>query len=499
MSRLKGRDENGKADSELVTREDGSQAMRVRKRRRRTTQTNEKDQEVKRNEKLQIIQVIGIVVLVLIVGVMAGVGILYANSSFFRNALVGKIEASGGGKAKVTEFRMNPVRANAGRVILNWGEGNVLGSLDALAISAKIAPVSFLGKVFKGEEMVGEQGDLILKSPREGAETGFAKDESAGIPIRFDRFSIPRLNVFFGGEKNVLNCLEKTEGSLFPGGVAGKAELRLTGGLLKKEGWPLLALDRAYVVFRGSEVDVKSMRFEIPRDPNLKELSRGFMELSGKFRPLDAGEEHTLDVELRTFRLSYLLGADLGRFFLGRLDTDEVPDSNYLLIPTGSKDAPRIEISATNALDSRIDLGGFKFLLPLAAAVEDRWYELPNFDDAVAMKVSRQGEAVEIKNFTMESRGRMAIRGTIQNGEAGKISGTIRIGLPEGAILNVRNKRLDTMFGQVREGYRWVELEIGGTSALPTDNFLDLYNSAEPVVEEAVKAPDTFEGLIEGK
>ncbi len=56
------------------------------------------------------------------------------------------------------------------------------------------------------------------------------------------------------------------------------------------------------------------------------------------------------------------------------------------------------------------------------------------------------------------------------------------------------------MFGQVREGYRWVDLEIAGTSAVPTDNFLDLYNAARSPQGEAseadLTAPDSFESLI---
>jgi len=497
MDRLKGRDEAGNSEGELVTRSDGSQAMKVRKRRRRTDQSVNK--ETKRNQRVQIIQIAGFAVLIVVLGLIAGIGIIYANSTSFRDGLISKLEAGSGAKVDMKQFRMNPATANSARVDLEWPGGNPLGSLQLSGIVAKIAPASFLGKAFSGEEIIADTGDLVVQAPVAGNPARVTGAATGKLPVRFNRYSVPALNVFFGGGKDQENSLAKTEASLFPGGLAGQAELRLNGGLLKCGDWPPLALDRSYMVFRGADLDVKSLRFGIPAAPNQKEVDTGFIEFSGTVKPLDPNATHTLGVELSSFRLSYLLGADLGRFFLGRLETLDTPESNFLLVRPGSPDPALLELVTTSALDSRIDLSGFKFLPNLATVLEDRWYELPNFDDDVKMFINRQGGVVDVKEFSFEKRGRMAVRGSMRNGEAGQIRGKLRIGVPEGMVLAVKNKRLDAMFGQVREGYRWIDLEIGGTSAVPTDNFLELYHAAKVAVEEQapeMRTNDSFENLV---
>jgi hypothetical protein len=98
----------------------------------------------------------------------------------------------------------------------------------------------------------------------------------------------------------------------------------------------------------------------------------------------------------------------------------------------------------------------------------------------------------------------MALRGSISTGEAGQISGNLRVGIPESMIGASKNKRVKAMFGFVREGYRWIDLTIGGTSAAPTDNFKALYDAAASVaqgttedeVEPDSEATDSFENLI---
>ena len=91
----------------------------------------------------------------------------------------------------------------------------------------------------------------------------------------------------------------------------------------------------------------------------------------------------------------------------------------------------------------------------------------------------------------------------MSNGAGGAISGKLQIGIPETTLGAATDKKLGKMFGGGREGYRWLELEIGGTSALPEDNFMTLYkdiSSADAPGTAGEDAPrrDSFEDLIEG-
>jgi hypothetical protein len=494
MDRLKARDSHEK-EPELVTRADGSQAMKVKKRRRRTNQAV--NEETKRNRRVQIAQIAGFVVVLILMGLAAGIGILYANSVGYRKSLVTKLEESSGAEVQLDQFRMNPLAAHANGASMAWPEGNALESLELKKVSAKIAPSSFTGKTFGGEEIVAISGKLMLRNPQAEDPARRVPKPVGGGAVSFSRYSVPSLDVSFG-EAGSLN---KAEVSLYPSTVAGQGEIRLTGGVLQFANWPPMNLDRSYIKVRNSNFQIQSLRFQIPEASN-RRMSGGSIDFSGTLSPLNPGAPQTLAAKLESFLLPYLIGGDLGRFFLGRVDTSDIPDSNYLSFDPGSPEAALLEFTVSNSLDSRIDLTGFKFLQMLSIAFDDRWYEYPNFDDEVGMVVKRSGGKVSITDINLVHRGRMAVRGFMSNGEGGRISGKLRIGIPETTISATKDDRLQNMFGQVREGYRWAELEISGTTAAPEDDFRSLYLATSTGVEpgdEGQEAPqDSFEDLIEG-
>jgi hypothetical protein len=494
MDRLKSRDSSDK-QPELVTREDGSQAMKVKKRKRRTNQAVNK--ETKRNKRVQIVQIVGFVVVLTLLGLAAGIGILYANSPGFRASLVAKLEASSGAEVELDRFRMNPAAAHANGVSFSWPAGNALRSLEMKEVAAKISPSSFTGKIFGGEEIVAGSGKLMLLAPDASVPSRQVPRPDGGLPVRFARYSVPSLDVFFGDA----GSLTQSEVSLYPGVAPGQAEIRLREGLLRFANWPPMNLDRSYIKVRGSEFQIQVMRLQIQEVSN-RNLSGGSIDFSGTLSPLRGEKPHVLSAKLESFLLPYLIGGDLGRFFLGKVDTSDIPNSNFLSFDPASPEEARLELAVSNSLDSRIDLAGFKFLQMLSASFDDRWYEFPDFDDEVALVVKRTGGRVELTDINLVSRGRMVVRGGMSNGEGGNISGKLQVGIPEGMINAAKDKKLAKMFGELREGYRWVEIEVSGTASAPEDDFRALYMATSageadtPAGEEAPQ--DSFEELIEG-
>ncbi|MDE0835864.1 MAG: hypothetical protein OSA84_05875 [Akkermansiaceae bacterium] len=499
MDRLKGRN-SSEDQPELVTRSDGSQAMKLKKRRRRTNQAV--NEETKRNQRVHVAQIAGFVILVVLLGLAVGISIIYANSSSFRESLIAKFEDASGAKVSLIQFRMNPATANANKVVMEWPEGNPLGRLEVISAVAKIAPASFIGKAFSGEEIVGDKGQLVLRAPSEGAASRGSPKSEGEAPVNFSRYSIPFLDIQFGEKAGSRRALKGSEVSIFSSSASGQAEIRLRGGLLEFDAWPPMQLDRSYIKVRNASFQIKSMRFVVPKSPSQRSDDEGFVDFSGTIRPLESGTSHTLEAKVQELRLPYLIGADLGRFFLGTVDSKEIPDSNSLTFSPDSPESSTLELTLTNSLGSRIDLGGFKFLSQLSVALDDRWYEFPNFEDTVTLVVRRRSGEVEMSGINIVNGGRMAIQGSIWNGEGGVITGKLRVGLPETTIAAAPNKRLNLMFGRVREGFRWIDLEVGGTTALPVDNFKDLYTKAAetPAAEPAEKEgdPDNFENLIDG-
>ena len=494
MGRLK-RHQSTEVPPELVTRSDGSQALKVKKRRRRTDQTANKEIQLKKH--VQIAQIACAVLLLTSLGLVLGIGFVYVNSPGYRDSLTAKIESASGAKVEMEQFRMNPLAAKADTTKLSWPAGNVLEKLELIGATASISPSSFLGRIFGGDEIVAKTGKLFLKSSDPSKPVRHVSKPEGTLPVRFSRYAVPHLDINFGA----FGGLSKTEASFFPSNIPGQAEIRFSGGTLQLADWPSLALDRAYIRVRNSVLQIQSMRFNLPEVAS-RQTSTGFIDFSGPLTPIGDKGKHSLLAKLGNFPLSYLVSRDLSRFFVGKVDSSEIPNSNFLSFDVDSPENAKLEVTVTSSVDSRIDMSGFKFMQMLAVAFNDRWYEYPVFDDDVTMVVRRMGQDCDISGLNLVKRGRMVVRGDVFNGEGGSIKGKIRIGIPETTVTASGDKKLAKMFGEVREGYRWLDLEISGTGAVPEDNFRTLYKDTsygESAAPDEGTPQDSFEGLIEEK
>jgi hypothetical protein len=505
LDRLKSRDDaEEEDDGELVTRKDGTKALKFRKRNRRTDQTRSKFKA--QNQRVQMFQIAGFIIFMVLLLVVGGVLILYLNSSTFHDNLITKIENASGSEAKIQQFRINPATASAARLEMNWPEAHALKRLETNSLRAKISPISFVGKVFQGEEIVAAKGNLFLTAPHSQVRSSSKSTKDGDSMIKFSRYSVTSLNVFFSEKMSSDLMIENVEASYLPIKTNKGGEIRLIQGLLKMKGWPSLALDRSYIQVTGRELDVKSLRFQIPVTPNQKIQESGSIDLSGTISPLDEDVTHKLSVDLDSFQISHLLGSSLGQFFRGKAITKTDEASNSFQFTPGSEQDALLKLNMSNALDSRIALSQFKFLGQLAIALDDRWYELPFFDDEVKLLMKRSSVMIDLEEIYLKQRSRMVVQGSISVKDVnGNISGMINVGIPEIIIAASKNRRLDVLFSPVRDGYRWINLKLGGNSDSPVDNFKEQYqavsltNIQELKTDSKTDVIDTFDRLIEVK
>jgi hypothetical protein len=472
LERLKHR---GEDEGQLVTRTDGTQAIKVRKRKRRTEQVRDKLKA--QNQRLQLIQIAGFIIFLIVMLIIGGVMILYSNSSAFRNGLVSKVESVTGSETKIQQFRINPATASAAHVAMNWSESYVLNRLEVSGLNAVISPICFVGKVFQGQEITGSNGKLFLIAPS-GSDPSLIKKDTKNSLIKFNRYSVDNLNVFFSREEALDKMVEGVEASYLPTKLSKGGEIRLNKGALKIKGWPSLVLDRSYIQVRGGELDIKSMRFKVPATAGEEFQDKGTINFFGEINPQTEGATHELHVDLESFQISPLLGSSMGRFYQGRVITNSDNDSNLIRFTPRSGNDAELKLNMSHAIDSRIGLSQFKFLGHLSIVLDDRWYELPNFDDEVKLLMRRSGEIVELKNIYLEQRARMIIKGSMATKDAaGNISGSLKIGIPDIIITASKDPRLDILFSPLKDGYRWVDIELSGTGAAPIDNFKHQYQA----------------------
>jgi hypothetical protein len=469
MDRLKGPSSETEQDGKLVTRADGTQAIKVRKRKRRSNQPQK--EELQRTRRSRIIQVSGAFIVLLILALTIGAAIIYANSSPFREKLLQNIAQASGATVDLQQFRMNPKTANAGQVVLAWPPGNVLKKLVVTNLNAEIFPSSFLGKSLDGEEISADYGILNLQMPKAGDPVTQSPVPIIQSAIHFNRYRSGVLDLTLGDEASPAISLTKSEGSLTPRNANRRAQLSLYKGSLALSGWPKLRLDRALIEFRGDELDIVGLRV-------LNEKSdRGFFELSGTIFPYRPQQPSRLAVNLDSFELAGLIGPELGRLFSGRIDSQTVSKSNYLSFMPTENPSPKFEISFRAAPTSRIELQGLPFLFILSQILEYQWFEHPVFETESSGSILREAGVVSLRNLNFQSKGHLALRGEISIAANQTLSGHLQVGVADGIISTSGNSRFKSIFGPLQDDFHWVEIKVGGSTSAPTDTFKDLFSA----------------------
>lgn len=460
-------------DGELVTRADGSQAIRVRKRKRRSQQPEK--QQRRHSLRTRMLQVSGGLILFVVTIFVAGAAIVFANSAPFRDKILQQIRLSSGAASELEQFRMNPTCANANRVSLAWPDGNALQELTLTAVKAQISPSSFLGQSLNGDDLTATEGTLILRvlpvaeSPRNATAT------VTPPPISFNRYAITKTQVLLGDPKTPLIRMQNAESSFSPVTTSNRTQLLLSGGDLTIRGWPKLRMDRSHIEFRDSEMDIVNMRLRYENDP------KGILEFSGTVAPYATQRASALTLHLESFTLSGIAGPELGRLFSGRIDTLADNPGNCLTLSLGKDPAVTLAVAFHNSPGGAFELNGFPFLFGLAQTLGDDWFEHPAFDNDVSGSIRRTSDSVVLSDLALETKGRLAVRGALTMTPDKRLSGNLEIGVATAMIKASKSRRiLDALFGPPTESFRWLSLKIGGTSTTPTDNFKELFQATTP-------------------
>jgi len=453
---------------ELVTREDGTRAIRVRKRKRRSRQPKREREKMERRQKFARMLVL-LVFTMVVVGVFAG-AIIFSNSSPFRKELIAKITSSTGAEAELIQFRMNPTGANANTLELIWPEGFPIESIHTRGLRAKTTLGSLFGRSFRGEELQGNEGTLIWRVPNSSQPRHQSTLKFGSLD--FQRISIAHFNLLPGNDHQRMFRIYKSEASFYPNqGSGGHPQLRLNGGDLQVNGLPKLNLDRAFMDFRGDEIHLSVAKLFHGADQD------GELLLSGMIRPLDETSTATLAIAAKSFNIESMVGERMARIITGYIDSTNLNNSCVLTIPIGNPSAGVLEVDFKSSLNSPMTIRGFNFLAELAMLLEEPWFEQPYFESDVTGSIRRSDGVVEIINLQAEHRNRMAIRGNMRMEDNGRLSGKIDVGISPAIIATAPTRRLHPVISEASGGYRWISIEIGGDINAPTDNFMSIVDN----------------------
>ena len=481
--------QHDKGEGELVTREDGSLAIKVRSRKRRSQQPHKEEQRSSRRVRMIQVSAALIALVLTIFGVVAA--IIFANSTAFREKILRNIALSSGATVELEQFRMNPTSANAGQITLTWPPSNVLQTLTANNLRADTSLASFLGNSLTGDEVSCSAATLTLHAPNSDQTASKAPATTSGTPVRFKRYASLKTQVLLGDPAAPPIRMLNSEVSFYPAGANESSQLLLSRGNITIQGWPKLRLDRSHIEFRSNVVDIVAMRLRHESD------NRGLFELTGTIFPYATDRSSTLAIRLEDYLLTGIAGAELGRLVGGRIDTLPNPDSNHLTCTLGPSPSATLNIVFRNSASSAIEINGFPFLFGLSQTLGDSWFERPAFVDAVRGVLRRTAGTVTIDQLNMENKDRMALRGTLAMAPDQTLTGKFEVGIVNAMIKASNTRTLDSLFGPQQDGFRWLTLKIGGTATAPTDNFKELFTATAkqaPKPEPSTTIP-SFEDL----
>lgn len=485
MDRLKRRpQEDGPEMGELVTRADGTQAIRIRKRKRRTLQPHK--EEMAKTRRARMLQVSGALLLLIAIGMAAGGAMIFGNSPVFRKRLLAGATIKTGAAVEMSEFRINPKTANANVITMNWPEGHVLRHLLVRSLNAEIYPASFLGKALAGDEISAGQAVLELDVPDPEKPRSIDKPDESLMDIRFKRYASSRVNMRIGPKAAALLNLYDSEFSIQDLGNNTKPQLLINRGNLAIPHAPAWRISRAHIEFRGENLDVVGLRLQHESD------IRGELKFTGIIHPYDADRVSTLAVTMDAFPFAGLVGERLGKIFSGRVDTAEVARSNYFSFTPAAEPKAALAVTFQSALATPFQVTGFPAFKTLARLLDDKWFENPVFESDVTGTVRRADDSVAIGELRCTNLSRIAIHADLRITNHRQLSGTMRLGIAEAMLKAARNSRLERVFSESANGFRWANLTITGRDDAPLDNLSALYDAVP------AQAVDEFNGKTPG-
>lgn len=465
MERLRSRSGDTRdGEPELVTRDDGTQAYKVRKRKRRSHQP--KKEKEKRQRRFKVAQVVGAVVLVGAAGLSLLGGVIYLNTDGYRKNLLSKVETWTGAKADVANLSVTPITIGAGSFKLQWPEGSMLKSLSANQVSGKLGLSSFFG-TWKGEELVASGGaQLLLGAP--AAERPAEPQRSGNLPFQF-RYRAKQLAVVAGDPARPAFRVDQSEGQLTVlDEQASVCNLLLQGGTLTLQGWEPLTLDFASIQGVPGGLRLGTLRLIAP---SAAKSSIVIDNPENHITGFD-GKPLTYGMELSHVPIGSLIGPGLGKLFTAEIDSvtdDKVEPASITLAVLSDQpvsfQAPfraRPTISPT--------LTGLAFLDRLKDDLKSALYTKPAFDLQAEGVVRRDAAGIRLEQLELRTRGYIALKGSITVGPAGELGGVLDIGIPEGSIHEAGAAYVRT-FRRNEAGIAWATVKLSGTIDKPADDF----------------------------
>jgi hypothetical protein len=466
-------------EAKLVTREDGTQVYKMRKRKRRSVQP--KKEKESRDRRMRVVQVVGAVGLVAGAGLVLLGSVIYLNTPGYHQKVEERVKMWTGAEPKLSQLRVSPISVGASSAEFNWPETSALKSLTVNGVRADLRLTSLAAGVWKGTEMVGGQGGtLVLRQPT--GEAAAMPAQSGECPFQF-RYRSSQFNVVMGPQEQPAARISNTEASFdVHDATATSANLRFEGGTLSAPGWGDYLLKLASFQFEPDGLRVGNVRLS----PGQKSEGGEIEILNPDKVLLDLrGAKSDLSVRLHSVQLGSLLGPNFGGWLVAEIETPEGGEDGTLSYEADSVLPISFRIPFRATASSFTYCKQLPMFGVLAKEVNEGWYQNPNFDQEASGTLVRAGITGGVENLRFAARNRLTITGQFATDTQGTLDGSVEVGLPD-ALVNDASAPLRAVFKRREAGYSWATVRLSGTGRQPQDDLQKQLDSAATTATPAV-------------
>lgn len=484
MQRLQARGgQDIEGEPELVTRDDGSQVVRVRKRKRRTHQPH-KEAEKKRRRRM----LVG-TSLVMTVVILGGLGFLawffYLNSSGYRDEVASRIESWTGADLQLRAFRATPVNAAADYIELTWPDDVPAARLKVHHLRTDLKVSSHLTGTWEGQQLAGSSGELVL---RRVENPGDLQLPAEPLPFRMP-LRVNKLNVRFGdGERAAFAVYQANTSLTVANPEQPEANVVLQNGTCRIGRWGRFIVDFASVRLGHDGVYLGTARLspESEEDAEFTVVGEGYPAV-----PIGGGECE-FGLKLQGMPSLILLGNGLGTIIEGGFESPEEDESGRVKLDATRMDALQIDVPVRSVAGSNLKFYRFPMFEVLADQLDSARFVQPRFDPESSLRVVRSDARVALEDMDLIADGMMRIRGRLEERRGGALSGTLEVGIAESFLVLAETPAVPKVFSKSAGGYRWATVNLSGTTKAPAD---DLARQLAGILESTPPSTGGTQGL----
>ncbi|MBT8037555.1 MAG: hypothetical protein KJO21_08430 [Verrucomicrobiae bacterium] len=470
MSRLKRNDrqkQSSKSDisssdpdknGELITREDGSQVIKVRNRKRRSQQRKKKVSQSKTSPQMKW-AILGSLMGILVI-LTAGTIFIIAkyNGRNFKESTEATIsQLSNAQTTTLTQLRVTPISAKATKAELLWDQHSFMRSASFNGIYANILATSFFSNEWIGEEVVARLGKVYLQTPSPNREL---LSEVTLSPYQFGTFRCNKLDLHFGQDKDA-PAITGLQVALRQQ-VDERYQIVFQGGLMKIKNWPSLEISSGIVTLNDQGCKIEALL-------EAGDAHKGALTIKGRIAK-NTSRSVLLDVQAKDYPIEELLGKALGRLLRGEIRSDmgslsydytkQAPDTLSFIMPFNS---------------TELHLSELPFLSELKNLTGDTQYVRPIFNHCTGT-IMRTSEGVNIDNLNFTSTGVLTIKGKLAVNAQDILSGDLKVGIP--ARLFSKKFPPPSLFSEPHNGFIFTQVTLSGSIHNPHDNLHELLQAS---------------------